>query len=131
MDVLYAFFFFFKQKTAYEMRISDWSSGVCSSDLDRKLDRALEADVGVDAVVVDAGQHQMLLVDGAAEPFDAVVRAVVDLDIVDGRAGADARQSDAVQLIARRNLEARIETLHVAAAAALFVGRGADRKDSV
>src|SRR3546814_2465614 len=25
-------FFFFKQKTAYDMRISDWSSGVCSSD---------------------------------------------------------------------------------------------------
>src|SRR3546814_7673814 len=28
-------FFFFKQKTAYEMRISDWSSDVCSSDLYR------------------------------------------------------------------------------------------------
>src|SRR3546814_18541861 len=28
-----ALFFFFKQKTAYEMRISDWSSDVCSSDL--------------------------------------------------------------------------------------------------
>src|SRR3546814_19718624 len=31
------FFFFFKQKTAYEMRISDWSSDVCSSDLDIDL----------------------------------------------------------------------------------------------
>src|SRR3546814_3695940 len=31
--LFYAFFFFFKQKTAYEMRISDWSSDVCSSDL--------------------------------------------------------------------------------------------------
>src|SRR3546814_7438101 len=30
---LIQFFFFFKQKTAYEMRISDWSSDVCSSDL--------------------------------------------------------------------------------------------------
>src|SRR3546814_13311529 len=30
-------FFFFKQKTAYEMRISDWSSDVCSSDLWRIL----------------------------------------------------------------------------------------------
>src|SRR3546814_8884063 len=29
-------FFFFKQKTAYEMRISDWSSDVCSSDLKRR-----------------------------------------------------------------------------------------------
>src|SRR3546814_8901137 len=32
------FFFFFKQKTAYEMRISDWSSDVCSSDLGRRDD---------------------------------------------------------------------------------------------
>src|SRR3546814_12202482 len=33
-------FFFFKQKTAYEMRISDWSSDVCSSDLDGGRSRA-------------------------------------------------------------------------------------------
>src|SRR3546814_1114094 len=32
-SVLLVLFFFFKQKTAYEMRISDWSSDVCSSDL--------------------------------------------------------------------------------------------------
>src|SRR3546814_6715191 len=31
--VISVLFFFFKQKTAYEMRISDWSSDVCSSDL--------------------------------------------------------------------------------------------------
>src|SRR3546814_9737702 len=31
---MYLFVFFFKQKTAYEMRISDWSSDVCSSDLE-------------------------------------------------------------------------------------------------
>src|SRR3546814_9213680 len=31
--VVFFCFFFFKQKTAYEMRISDWSSDVCSSDL--------------------------------------------------------------------------------------------------
>src|SRR3546814_9024745 len=31
--VILLFLFFFKQKTAYEMRISDWSSDVCSSDL--------------------------------------------------------------------------------------------------
>src|SRR3546814_2888443 len=30
---MYSLFFFFKHKTAYEMRISDWSSDVCSSDL--------------------------------------------------------------------------------------------------
>src|SRR3546814_6494557 len=32
LEVIYCFFFF-KQKTAYEVRISDWSSDVCSSDL--------------------------------------------------------------------------------------------------
>src|SRR3546814_998543 len=38
---LLSYFFFFKQKTAYEMRISDWSSNVCSSDLN-----VIEADHG-------------------------------------------------------------------------------------
>src|SRR3546814_2562013 len=33
MNMCACFFFFFKQKTAYEVRISDWSSDVCSSDL--------------------------------------------------------------------------------------------------
>src|SRR3546814_11389591 len=42
-------FFFFKQKTAYEMRISDWSSDVCSSDLhvvrpDEEAERADDGD---------------------------------------------------------------------------------------
>src|SRR3546814_4172496 len=40
-----SYFFFFKQKTAYEMRISDWSSDVCSSDLAviQKIFGALES----------------------------------------------------------------------------------------
>src|SRR3546814_10612881 len=39
--------FFFKQKTAYEMRISDWSSDVCSSDLEQNFNRP----IGYDDVV--------------------------------------------------------------------------------
>src|SRR3546814_18648607 len=39
-------FFFFKQKTAYEMRISDWSSDVCSSDLRKLLGRRLHQHLG-------------------------------------------------------------------------------------
>src|SRR3546814_8350877 len=44
-DVMFVvgFFFFFKQKTAYEMRISDWSSDVCSSDLHQNSGIAVEA----------------------------------------------------------------------------------------
>src|SRR3546814_3614542 len=42
-------FFFFKQKTAYEMRISDWSSDVCSSDLQ------------INATVVDLSNKNKLM----------------------------------------------------------------------
>src|SRR3546814_9711069 len=45
----YFSFFFFKQKTAYEMRISDWSSDVCSSDLAVAL--ANDTDYGLNASV--------------------------------------------------------------------------------
>src|SRR3546814_13846948 len=41
MVVCIVMFFFFKQKTAYEMRISDWSSDVCSSDLNEQNERLL------------------------------------------------------------------------------------------
>src|SRR3546814_6155794 len=43
IDIL--FVFFFKQKTAYEMRISDWSSDVCSSDLRDLVARADDDDI--------------------------------------------------------------------------------------
>src|SRR3546814_1689657 len=52
------FFFFFKQKTAYEMRISDWSSDVCSSDLSRRSFR-VSADV----------RHQQTRTQLAAHPL--------------------------------------------------------------
>src|SRR3546814_2984854 len=61
--VLIICFFFFKQKTAYEMRISDWSSDVCSSDL-------LEAR-GIPAVLVTVAAT-----DGSA-PREAGTKMVV------------------------------------------------------
>src|SRR3546814_12515803 len=49
MLLMYLFiFFFFKQKTAYEMRISDWSSDVCSSDLAAPL--VVVGEVGLDGL---------------------------------------------------------------------------------
>src|SRR3546814_4322362 len=45
-------FFFFKQKTAYEMRISDWSSGVCSSDL---IDLSVKRLVRLHDIQIDVG----------------------------------------------------------------------------
>src|SRR3546814_2258369 len=45
-------FFFFKQKTAYEMRISDWSSDVCPSDLTKNT----AADTDTDAPLIDLNE---------------------------------------------------------------------------
>src|SRR3546814_7230472 len=56
-------FFFFKQKTAYELRISDWSSDVCSSDLFRDTPKAFSGDLRAQALVaqgVAAGLDRQL-----------------------------------------------------------------------
>src|SRR3546814_6605186 len=58
--------FFFKQKTAYEMRISDWSSDVCSSDLTWPVRTALGSPV--DGVTVVLGSHADE-VEAALKPF--------------------------------------------------------------
>src|SRR3546814_6303289 len=55
--------FFFKQKTAYEMRISDWSSDVCSSDL---VDLCLRGDGGARV----AAGRLLLDGDGGGETLD-------------------------------------------------------------
>src|SRR3546814_7302597 len=47
-------FFFFKQKTAYEMRISDWSSDVCSSDLVVAVGETVN--VGAVIATIEAGK---------------------------------------------------------------------------
>src|SRR3546814_7704199 len=49
--VVWFFVLFFKQKTAYEMRIRDWSSDVCSSDLLRIVLQAVLACVGLDELI--------------------------------------------------------------------------------
>src|SRR3546814_2181636 len=67
--------FFFKQETAYEMRISDWSSDVCSSDLrpcrqpvrGRKTDIALDAEAEGQADARQFGQTERAEF-GTAEP---------------------------------------------------------------
>src|SRR3546814_5179071 len=53
-DMCELVFFIFKQKTSYEMRISDWSSDVCSADLPAPK---LRQDVGRPRVLRADGQH--------------------------------------------------------------------------
>src|SRR3546814_10207951 len=101
------FCFFFKQKTAYEMRISDWSSDVCSSDLAavRADDVALQLaprvvlahrQIGVgraelefgDAKVVEPGTH-LFGDEGVVRPDRNI--ALVELNAEIGRASCRER----------------------------------------
>src|SRR3546814_2943807 len=70
-------FFFFKQKTAYEMRISDWSSDVCSSDLLLLLGDLARLDGEREAalLLVDVGDLRVHLV-AHREALGALLAAV-------------------------------------------------------
>src|SRR3546814_10186519 len=89
--LLLCVFFFFKQKTAYEMRISDWSSDVCSSDLGQarrqrrgELHDDRGGDIGHDAERDDA------------HPLQAAARKGVEdfEDAARGRLAVKLRQRD-------------------------------------
>src|SRR3546814_1907674 len=68
-------FFFFKQKTAYEMRISDWSSDVCSSDLAAAIADALPGN-GVEAALLAPDAVRLDSLDALLEqPLDGIVIA--------------------------------------------------------
>src|SRR3546814_2139708 len=84
------FFFFFKQKTAYEMRISDWSSDVCSSDL---IFQQLPEDVMLGAVMF------------GHKGFQPVIEAIIGL--------AERAAKDAMPLSERTGYETRSEERRV------------------
>src|SRR3546814_17343787 len=72
-------FFFFKQKTAYEMRISDWSSDVCSSDLDSPLgerDFPHADGVGCKDVAGDEQRHREDKEEGRGDEIDDGFRSL-------------------------------------------------------
>src|SRR3546814_6996723 len=115
-------FFFFKHKTAYELRISDWSSDVCSSDLE-----ILE--IGIARIDEDRAADRVAPEHGALRPlqnFDArdhrgieseIVRLrgtvdTVDIDrhrLLDAARAADRGARDAADRGLRRGCEARGE----------------------
>src|SRR3546814_1639175 len=69
-------FFFFKQKTAYEMRISDWSSDVCSSDLaEIKAEAASWQVPGIDPDTGEATTRAGLPTDRFPSPYPNNVAA--------------------------------------------------------
>src|SRR3546814_2100201 len=72
-------FFFFKQKTAYEMRISDWSSDVCSSDLlvavDRRVEHRISRIADIDIGVADHARADAADVEAAQVGFAELERS--------------------------------------------------------
>src|SRR3546814_6782373 len=78
--------FFFKQKTAYDMRISDWSSDVCSSDLDHREPEGQQRQQGFDIglrgaavgrahfLVEQREQHRRVAVGGGERNLDQAHR---------------------------------------------------------
>src|SRR3546814_2398047 len=61
--MLFCSFFFFKQKTAYELRISDWSSDVCSSDLLTRPNNGARAPFGPHFALIDLEMLRRQLLD--------------------------------------------------------------------
>src|SRR3546814_8775963 len=129
------FFFFFKQKTAYEMRISDWSSDVCSSDLAARYaglveDRAL-ADSIFNAIsdgwqrthdsLLDAtGQRRLL---EHSPSLDASIRLrlpyieplnLLQVDLIRRHRGgdADAKVVEGIQLTIKDRKSTRLNSSH-------------------
>src|SRR3546814_2316350 len=74
-------FFFFKQKTAYEVRISDWSSDVCSSDLLHRCSFYGNKAVGA--------KLNAMLEMGASKPWPDALQAFTGTREMSGKAMAD------------------------------------------
>src|SRR3546814_4559416 len=93
-------FFFFKQKTAYEMRISDWSSDVCSSDLDYDRRIAAMDKGGVDVSIVSLTCPNVFW--GGRE-----ISRRAACTVNDSMAAAQAKYGDRVRWMASRPEERR------------------------
>src|SRR3546814_6202920 len=123
-------FLFFKQRTAYEMRISDWSSDVCSSDLEREnLIDFGQAHFPRRAGIFDAGLGRGA---GAA----SVARDEDDVGVRLGDPGshrADARRADQLHADARLRidlLQVVDELRQILDRIDVVVGRRADQRDA-
>src|SRR3546814_14687664 len=116
-------FFFFKQKTAYEMRISDWSSDVCSSDLAAQFARDEGGEGRLAGGAVAVAEHEV----GAGHG------AVLAGGVAAGRHGVAVHVPDlaeaAVRLVQRRRHRPVIRLpAALDAAAHLVDAEQADRK---
>src|SRR3546814_17889822 len=105
--------FFFKQKTAYEMRISDWSSDVCSSDLVAKAEAQLavakskadavrarfaanQKDIADLKAQIQAHAGDYLQVQGAVKESDGAFRAIASESLISAQEPERLKTIDAI-----------------------------------
>src|SRR3546814_10907003 len=81
--ILCSLFFFFKQKTAYEMRINDCSSDVCSSDLEAAEGRLADADAKISEKIGAA----------EAEIAAATASAMTEIEVIAAEASSEERRA--------------------------------------
>src|SRR3546814_9695293 len=102
--------FFFKQKTAYEMRISDWSSDVCSSDLEQVEDRFYRTDDRISRQGAMTAASMQMAMAGAGAGSNGRLAAGVGSQ--DGRAalsvGYAKALNDRVRKIGRASCRERV-----------------------
>src|SRR3546814_19267608 len=134
--LLFCPLFFFKQKTAYEMRISDWSSDVCSSDLqdrvfgngaigecDHPRGRGAKAHLAVDLRGVETGRPAL---DDEAAAF--AVELGPDAREIGDRGGGDPRLAAVEDESAREAFGARQPRAGVGTAGGFSGDAASDRK---
>src|SRR3546814_12908523 len=123
--MVYCFFFFFKQKTAYEMRISDWSSDVCSSDLYRGT-QSLEATTSLTLPIELGGKRSARIAVADARTDRATIQATIaqaDLRLNVIRAYAEAASAERRPITARDQARIATETLRAPPAIGKAPGR--------
>src|SRR3546814_5227483 len=104
-------FFFFKQKTAYEMRISDWSSDVCSSDLAQGAQAHVENRLSLDVAQLPALHHLRLRIVLLADDADHLVEVEVGDEVAIEHLEAMSDLLETVQRLALQHLVAVIEEI--------------------
>src|SRR3546814_7443418 len=89
--MVWVVFFFFKQKTAYEMRISDWSSDVCSSDLrPADPDPARKQAAGKDGEI--PGRDREGARSGRGQPVEQIEAGGQDIEFAQRQQGKEGHQ---------------------------------------
>src|SRR3546814_354662 len=126
--MLLFYFFFFKQKTAYWLRIGDWSADVCSSDLPAGLDLADDAMTLADALVYDAPGEA-----GEAhwnEEAKALIAGILLWVACDGQAQGEDRTLEAVRdclTFAPDNFQKMLREMSASTQARGLIARAANR----